>query len=229
MRAIGYLRVSTSKQAVEGVSLAAQREKIQAWAKLNETLLEHCYSDEGISGKGMGQRPGLAAAIEHACRRKSALVVYSLSRLARSTRDTLAITDRLERAGADLVSLSERIDSTTASGKMVFRMLAVLAEFERDCVSERTTSAMKHLRDHGLRISRFAPFGWRFGKDGRSLAVVPAEQDAIRLMARLRKTGKSYAEIAAHLDRRHVPTKRHTGRWFPKCVRSILKRHSAAA
>lgn len=125
MRAVGYLRVSTTKQAVDGVSLAAQQEKIKAWAGLNEASLEDSYEDAGISGKGMEQRPGLAAAIEHACRRKAVLVVYSLSRLARSTRDTLAIADRLERAGADLVSLTERIDTTSAAGKMVFRLLGV--------------------------------------------------------------------------------------------------------
>ncbi|MCH7872780.1 MAG: recombinase family protein [Planctomycetes bacterium] len=57
-----------------------------------------------------------------------ALVVYSLSRLARSTRDAIEIAERLDRAGADLVSLTERLDTTSAAGKMLFRMLAVLAE-----------------------------------------------------------------------------------------------------
>jgi DNA invertase Pin-like site-specific DNA recombinase len=65
-----------------------------------------------------------------ACERKAALIVYSLSRLARSTKDAIAISERLAKNGADLVSLSERIDTTTAAGKIVFRMLAVLAEFE---------------------------------------------------------------------------------------------------
>lgn len=74
------------------------------------------------------------------------LVVYSLSRLARSTTDAIAISERLAKSGADLVSLSEWIDTTSASGKMVFRMLAVLAESERDLVSERTKTAMAHLR-----------------------------------------------------------------------------------
>ena len=58
-----------------------------------------------------------------------ALVCYSISRLARSTRDMLHISEQLDKKGADLVSLTEKIDTTTAAGRMVFKMLAVLADF----------------------------------------------------------------------------------------------------
>src|SRR6266581_6504849 len=83
------------------------------------------------------------------------LVVYSLSRLARNTTETLELGERLAKAGADLVSLSEKIDTTSAAGKMVFRMLAVLAEFERDQISERTRVAMQHMRCEGKRVGFF--------------------------------------------------------------------------
>ena len=96
------------------------------------------HVDAGLSGAKAHNRPALQAALTDACKHKAALVVYSLSRLARSTKDAIAISERLHKAGADLVSLSEKIDTTSAAGKMVFRMLAVLAEFERDIISERT-------------------------------------------------------------------------------------------
>ena len=80
--------------------------------------------DRGLSGGRCDNRPALKEALKAVCRGDS-LVVYSLSRLARSTRDTLMIAETLERKGADLVSLSERIDTTSSTGKMVFRMLAV--------------------------------------------------------------------------------------------------------
>ena len=73
-------------------------------------------------------------------------VVYSLSRLARSTRDTIEIADRLDRDGADSSSLSERIDTTTAAGKMAFRMMAVLAEFETRPRLGADLSALAHKR-----------------------------------------------------------------------------------
>ena len=75
----------------------------------------------------------------------------------------MAIGNSLAKSEAELVSLSERIDTTSASAKMVFRMLAVLAELERDQVSGRTRVAMRHLRARGRRYSRFVPFGWDLG------------------------------------------------------------------
>lgn len=130
-KAIGYIRVSTEQQAEEGVSLAAQKAKIAAWCEINDYELANVFVDAGISGKSMDKRQGLRDALA-AVKKGGVLVVYSLSRLARSTKDTLAISEQLGKAGADLVSLSEKIDTTGAAGKMMFRMLAVLAEFERD-------------------------------------------------------------------------------------------------
>lgn len=222
--AVGYIRVSTEGQAEDGVSLDAQREKIAAWAKLNDESEVLVYEDAGISGSSIEQRPGLQDALREACRRRAALVVFSLSRLARSTRDTLAISDRLAKAGAELVSLSERIDTTSASGKMVFRLLAVLAEFERDQVSERTRVAMAHLRRSHRRISRHVPFGWTLGDDGRTLQVAPAEQEALVRIRELRAAGRSFREIAGHLNDSKVATKTGVGLWGPSVVRRVLRR-----
>jgi site-specific DNA recombinase len=86
-----------------------------------------CFEDAGLSGSRADNRPALQSALTEACRRKAALVVYSLSRLARSTTGAIKISERLNKSGADLVSLSEHIDTTSAAGKMVFRLLAVLA------------------------------------------------------------------------------------------------------
>jgi site-specific DNA recombinase len=161
--AIGYIRVSTEGQVVDGVSLDAQRAKIEAWATLNDYELTAVHVDAGISGKSAANRPALQAALAD-CRKGSALVVYSLSRLARSTKDTIEISERLAKSGADLVSLSEKIDTTSAAGKMVFRMLAVLAEFERDQISERTASC--HAAQEGPRQERVGavPYGLRPGR-----------------------------------------------------------------
>ena len=125
-QAIGYIRVSTERQADEGVSLDAQKAKITAWCAANDYELVDVQVDAGISGKSMGKRQGLQRALS-SIKRDMALVVYSLSRLARSTKDTIAISEQLNKDGADLVSLSEKIDTTGAAGKMMFRMLAVLA------------------------------------------------------------------------------------------------------
>ncbi|MCY3003118.1 MAG: recombinase family protein [Planctomycetota bacterium] len=224
MVVVGYIRVSTEGQVQDGVSLDAQREKIEAWAKLHDETDVVIYEDAGISGASMEQRPGLQVALREACKRRAALVAYSLSRFARSTRDTLSISDRLAKSGAELVPLSERIDTTSASGKMVFRLLAVLNEFERDQVSERTRAAMAHMRRSGRRISRFASCGWDFDPEGERLVRNQGEQRVVCRMVELRTQGLSFQAIADQLTGESVPTK-HSGRpWTPKVIWTAVRR-----
>ena len=120
MKTIGYVRVSTSGQAQDGVSLSAQEAKIRAWSELNGADDVVIFTDAGLSGKRADNRPALQDALR-TVGKGDALVVYSLSRLARSTKDTISIAETLDKRGADLLSLSEKIDTTTAAGKMVFR------------------------------------------------------------------------------------------------------------
>ena len=86
---IGYVRVSTEEQATEGVSLEAQRAKVAAYCGLNGHALAQTYADEGLGGKQADNHPGLQNAITHACESRGVLLVYSLSHLARSTRDAI--------------------------------------------------------------------------------------------------------------------------------------------
>jgi len=221
--AVGYVRVSTEGQAQDGISLEAQQAKIRAWSEVTGYELLHIHVDAGISGCRSDNRPGLQEALTQACKQKAALVVYSLSRLARSTKDAIVISERLGKSGADLVSLSERIDTTTAAGKMVFRMLAVLAEFERDQVSERTKAALAHLRKNGQRISGMVPYGYTLANDGSTLRPQHEEQTAIRSITTLRNEGLSLRKIVGWLAVQGIQTK--TGRpWSPKVVRGILQR-----
>ena len=215
--AIGYIRVSTEGQATDGVSLDAQRAKIEAWAMLNDYELTAVHVDAGISGKGMANRPGLQAALAD-CRKGSALVVYSLSRLARSTKDTIEISERLAKSGADLVSLSEKIDTTSAAGKMVFRMMAVLAEFERDQISERTATAMQFKKSKGELVGA-VPYGYRCD-DGVNLIPDEKEQEAIALIKELNGKGLSLRNIASRLEAKgYIPRGKV---WYAKTISNIL-------
>jgi DNA invertase Pin-like site-specific DNA recombinase len=204
----------------------AQAARIRAWCDANRYSLAETFTDAGLSGKRADNRPGLRRALDAACKRRAALVVYSLSRLARSTRDAIEIAERLDKAGTDLVSLTERIDTTTAAGKMVFRMLAVLAEFERDLVSERTTAALAHKRRIGERTGGI-PYGWRLEPDGTTLGAIDSEQAIIADIRAMRRAGKSYRAIADELTQRGVPTKQGRGDWKHSAVAGIVKRDRA--
>ena len=223
MKAIGYVRVSTAGQVEDGVSLDAQRAKIAAWCAANGYALIDTYEDAGVSGCRADNRPALQSALAAASAQKAALVVFSLSRLARSTRDAIAISERLDKAGADLVSISERIDTTTAAGKMVFRMLAVLAEFERDQIAERTSAAMQHKAQLGEFTGGGVPYGFDLADDGVHLVENAAEQFVICEAVRLRAAGLSLRAVAAELARRGF--KSRTGRVFQAVqIRSMVTR-----
>jgi site-specific DNA recombinase len=221
-KAIGYIRVSTVDQAQEGVSLASQRARIHAWAAVNEFEVVAIYEDAGLSGATMGKRPALQQALK-AAGKGTALVAYSLSRFARSTQDMLQIADQLERQGADLVSLTEKIDTTSAAGRMVFRMLAVLAEFERDLVGERTSAALAHKKSKG-EVYGPTPYGFR-AIDGK-LVEIPDERKAIAAIERMRARGLPYRDIAAKLNADGIGGKRG-GRWHASTVRYLINRQAA--
>lgn len=223
-QAIGYIRVSTDKQATEGVSLEAQEAKIRAWADLNDYELVGIYSDEGISGSSMTKRDGLKAALKEV-KSGMALVAYSLSRLSRSVEDTLAISRQLDKIGADMVSLSEKIDTTGAAGRMIFNMLAVLAQFERDQIAERTQSALRHKKATG---KVYSPTPYGFEAINGELIKVAAEADVVAEIVEARKTGQTLQQIADGLNAQGIPTKMGKA-WQPATIHLLLKRSTLVA
>jgi site-specific DNA recombinase len=118
-----------------------------------------------------------------------------------------------------LVSLTEKIDTTTASGNMVFRLMAVLNEFERDLVGDRTSEAMRHKKSKRQAYSR-PVFG--FDRIGDELEVNEEEQEVVGLLKKLRSKNLSYQAIAQELNSRCIPTKRGGRRWYDSIVRNIL-------
>ena len=221
-QAIGYVRVSTEQQANEGVSLEAQRAKIEHWCKANDYELVNVYVDAGISGKSMDKRPGLLDALK-SLKKGMALVSYSLSRLARSTKDALSIGEAVAKKKADMVSLTEQIDTTTAAGKMMFQMLSVLVEFERNLLAERTTNALQHKKRTGQKYTNQTPYGFE-AIEGR-LVQVQQEAEIVAEIQASRIGGNTLQFIADDLNGRGIPTK--TGKtWAPATIHLLLKRSS---
>lgn len=222
--AVGYCRVSTPGQASEGISLDAQRQRIEAWATANGYRLLAVHVDAGLSGRRADNRPGLQTAMREACRQKASLVAYSLSRLARSVPDAYTLAGQLERSRANLVLLSEAVDTTTAAGRMFFGMLALLAQFESDLTSERTAAAMAHLREQGVRIGT-VPFGRQVADDGRTLKDHPAEREVIARIQALRREGATFRGIVQRLNDDLVPAR--GSRWHLRSVQLVLAANPA--
>ena len=194
-KAVGYVRVSTDGQAQEGVSLEAQENRINAWCVLNGYELATIHIDAGLSGKNMN-RPGLQKALAD-CGRGDAFIVYSLSRLTRSTKDALSISEQLEKAGVDLISLNESIDTTTPFGKAFYRIIAALNELERDQLSQRTKEALAYKKAQGERLG--APkYGYQV-IDGE-LVEVESEQEVIAAIQSFREGGLSLRAVVKRLE-----------------------------
>ena len=225
MKAYGYCRISVQND--EGVSLANQQERIRAWATANGHELGQIFVEVRSAGRA-DNRPELQKAMTAVCREGGILVVYSLSRFSRSVRDTLALAEQLERSGANLASLSENLDTSSAMSRMFFKLMSVLAEFERDQLRERTTNAMSHLRQHNKRISSKIPLGYDLASDGITLTPNQTEQAAIARIVERRANGMTLGAVARSMVADGVATKQG-GQWTPKTVLAILRRQEKLA
>lgn len=220
-KAVGYTRVSTEGQAIDGVSLDAQEAKIKAYCALNEIELVAVLADAGLSGKRADNRPELQRALAMIDSGKAdALIVYKLDRLARCTIDALEIAQGLDKRGASLHSLTEKLDTGSAMGRFFFTLVASLAEMERGIISERTAAAHAHKRSKG-EATGHAPFGFKVAEDGSTLEPDPDEQQTLAMIDALAAQGRSQQAIVDELNRHQRPTKQG-GKWQRSNLRSVL-------
>ncbi len=205
--AVIYTRVSSAGQAAEGISLDAQRAWAEERAKAEGWRVVGTFSDEGISGR-KANRPGLRDAMNLVCERPGrVLIVYSLSRLARSVPDAYTSIDRLQKRGYHLVSLTEQINTSNAMGRAFIGFLAVLAQLEADLTGERTAAALHEKRRRGEKTGGVVPFGFRLAEDRKTLIPDDGDRATLTQMREWRRDGFSWPAIADELNRRNVPTK----------------------
>lgn len=226
--AVGYVRVSTTGQAVDGISLRQQREAIRKYADLHGLDLKTIHTDAGKSAKRADNRAGLQAALRDVCGCGGVLVVYSLSRFARSTRDAIDLSEHISRCGADLASITERIDTSTGMGRFFFRVMASLGELERDQVSERTKAGLDDKRARGEKLGGSVPLGFDVADRDGVKVLIPnaAEQRVIKRIIRLRERKPrraTYQQVADALNGDGVTTKTG-GAWTVDSVTWIYKR-----
>lgn len=225
MRAILYARVSTADQADNGVSLGAQQAKLEAYAALYDLTVVDTVVDAGESAKTLN-RPGLQRALAMLRRGEAdGLVIMKLDRLTRSVADWQELIDDYfgERAGKQLFSVADSIDTRTAAGRMVLNILLAVAQWEREAIGERTAAALQHKISRGERAGAIR-YGYDLGEDGARLVENAAEQAVIRGIVEDRALGASLREIADDLNRRGIPTKNGRGGWKHTAVRRILER-----
>ncbi len=229
-RAIAYLRVSTEQQADGGVSLDAQRAKVEAYALACGLVLTDVIVDAGVSAKTI-ERPGLRQALAALEAGKAeALLVTKLDRLTRSVRDLgTLVEDYFGEGRFALLSVADSIDTRSAGGRLVLNVLGSVSQWEREAIGERTADALVQVRAEGVRLGGEG-LGWERTEetdaDGRRIVrELPEEAATVQRIRELRAAGKSLRGVAETLTSEGRKTKRG-GAWAAKTVRAVLARAS---
>jgi DNA invertase Pin-like site-specific DNA recombinase len=223
-RAFAYLRVSTDKQADSGLGLDAQQASVTAAAARLGLALVSVFTDAGTSGSlSIEDRPVLLDAVS-ALRRGDVLIVAKRDRLGRDVIAVAMIERLIAKRGARLVSAAgEGTESDDPSGVLMRRLIDSFAEYERLIIASRTRSALAAKRRRGERISRFAPYGFEFASDGRTLEPDSHEQQTLHAIREHRAAGLTFQAIAETLNRSGSRT-RSGSHWRFEYVRDVLKR-----
>lgn len=226
---MGYARVSTEEQAQSGVSLEDQEHKIRLYGEFQELDLLGVAVDAGVSAKDLN-RDGIQSVLKQIRGKKiDVLVVTKLDRLTRNVRDLLDLIDLTEKYDVALVSLHETLDTKTAVGRMVIKIIASVAEMEREQVGERTRAAIQHKKSKGEKTGGKVPYGFDVIEqgarpDGTPIKVlVPNEQEQVLLqwMREAKESGKSFAQIADELNAAGHKTKEGST-WRRQYIHRIL-------
>jgi len=175
-----YLRVSTDSQTTDN-----QRRELEAVAERMGWTVTGIYEDAGISGaKGRDKRPQFDALCKAATRRQFDMVMaWSVDRLGRSLQGLVGFMNDLQASGVDLYLHQQALDTSTPSGRAMFQMCGVFAEFERGMIRERVNAGLARAKQMGTR-------------SGKAIGRPKAGADVEDRIRTLRAEGKGIIKIA---------------------------------
>jgi site-specific DNA recombinase len=222
-KVLGYVRVSTIKQADKGLSLSAQRLKVTAFAELHKLDLVEIIEDGGKSGESL-DRPGIQEVLRRLDASEVAGVV--VAKLDRITRDVLDWASLVKQRfgsvrGPTLHSASEYIDLRTPNGRFFGNLIVCFSQCELETGVERTESVMGDKRSRGERLGTI-PFGFALAADKKTLMPCPVEANALTFMAGLRAKGLKLRDIADELDT-YGFRPRSGGKWALSTLSQLLE------
>lgn len=199
MLTVAYCRVSTEEQATEGFSIEGQAERLRQYADLHELGPVVVIVDPGRSGKDL-HRPGLLQLLQMVDDGHVAhVLIWRLDRLSRNLGDLIGLADRFGQANVSLHSFTEKLDLSSATGRMFYNILGAFAQFYREQLSENVRLGMRQAGLNGYWTNR-PPTGYDL-VDG--VLTPNADADLVRQVFRLRAEGLSQAAIASRVGTTH--------------------------
>lgn len=193
-----YIRVSTLEQAKEGYSIPAQKERLKAYCKAQGWNDYKLYIDEGVSAKDLN-RPKLKLLLDHVEEGKiNIILVYRLDRFTRRVKDLHKMLEFLDEHKCGFKSATEVYDTTTAMGRLFITIVAALAEWETDNLSERIKMALDEKVSKGERVGN-VPYGYYLDNEGVTHVNEKEKRLVLDMIEKLKK-GFSVARIAKYLN-----------------------------
>lgn len=192
-----YMRVSTEDQEREGFSLPKQKERLEAYCKFNGYKIIEYYTDTGISAKTGNFRPEYDRMLEDGKEGKiNMIIALKLDRITRSSKDWESLMDYLEKFSVNIAFVNDDINTTTANGKMVSRIMMSVSQNEIERTSERTKIGLAGAIKQG-HIPHQAPLGYKH--ENKKLVVDPLTKDVVIRIFNLYYEGMSYQKLVHSL------------------------------
>lgn len=205
MKTAIYVRVSTDEQAKEGYSLAAQEERLRAYALSQDWEVIKLYKDEGRSAKDL-ERPELRKMLNDI---KSGLIdvvlVYKLDRLTRSVLDLYKLLEEFDKHEVKFKSATEVYDTTTATGRLFITLVAALAQWERENLAERVKMGMLKKVALGEWSGGTSPYGYEYRNE--KFVLIDSEISIIKKMFKMART-MGMDRIARELNKQGFRTRK---------------------
>lgn len=224
MKAIGYVRVSTEKQSLEGVSLKDQKDKIETYCKLKDMELVEIVTDEGVSaGIPLRERQGGQQLLNKVNKKEIDIIVsVKLDRLFRDAVDCLQNTKKWDNEEIALHLLDfggDSLDTSSPMGRMFLTMSAGFAEMEKSLIQQRTKTALKYKKNK-KEVYSTIPLG--FDRVNDELKENEEELKIVSFIKQLRKDGLSYNKIAEKSNQLGLKTKKDK-KFYASTISYILK------
>lgn len=218
VRAVDYSRVSTDEQAKEGYSLKSQSESIRKFVESQGWEFIDHYVDDGYSARDLN-RPDMQRLIKDAKEKEFDVVVfYKLDRLVRSVGDLDKLLQTFDANNIAIRSVTEPFDTTTAIGRFLITLVAAIAQWERETISERVSVNMLHKAKLGEWPGGEPPFGYKV--ENEKLVIKEVEASVVKEIFKLARTLGFYT-IAQQLTIKGIPTRKSGSQWHVDSVRGI--------
>jgi DNA invertase Pin-like site-specific DNA recombinase len=220
-----WIRVSTEDQA-QGDSPEHHLQRAREYARFNGWEVREVYDLAGVSGKTVMEHPEAKRMLADIKRRHiSALIFSKLARLARNTKELLDFSDKFAAYGADMVSLHEKIDTSSPAGRLFYTIIAAMAQWEREEIGDRVRASIGVRARMGKPLNGSAPYGFHWVE--KKLTTHPKESLIVKQVFELFLDLKRKGAVARKLNEAGYRT-RESAMWRDSQVARVLREPAAA-